>query len=45
LTPIEPEEIPSLDLFFIKKIKAIVRRETQQNGGIITKRKKMIYDA
>jgi len=34
----------SSDFFFNKIKKAIVRREVQQKGGVITKRKKMIYD-
>jgi hypothetical protein len=34
----------SSDLFFNKKKKAIVRREVQQKGGVITKKQKTIYD-
>lgn len=45
LTPIEPEEMSSLDFFFFsKKRKPIVRREIQQKGGTIVKSKKLIYD-
>jgi hypothetical protein len=44
MTPIEPEEMPSSDFFFNKKRKAIIRREVQQKGGVVTKRKRMVYD-
>jgi hypothetical protein len=44
LKPIEPEEMPSSDLFFNKKRKDIVQREIQKKGGVITKRKKVIFD-
>jgi hypothetical protein len=44
LTPIQPEEIPSSNLFFNKKRKAIIRREARQKEGVITKKHKMIYD-
>jgi hypothetical protein len=43
LTLIGPEEMPSSYFFFNKKRKDIVRREVQQKG-VITKRKKMVYD-
>jgi hypothetical protein len=33
LTPIEPEDMPSSDLFFNKKRKAIIRRESRQERG------------
>jgi hypothetical protein len=44
MTPIEPEEMPSSDFFFNKKRKSIVQREIQKKGGVITKRKRMIFD-
>jgi hypothetical protein len=44
LTPISPKEIPPSDLFFSKKRKAIVKRESHKNDGVITKRKRMVYD-
>jgi hypothetical protein len=44
LTPILPEEMPPLDLFFSKKRKAIVERESHQKDGLVTKRQRMVYD-
>jgi hypothetical protein len=44
LTPIEPEDMPSSNLFFNKKRKAIIRRESRQKEGVTTKNHKMIYD-
>jgi hypothetical protein len=44
LTPIELGEMPSSHFPFSKKRKAIVRREFQQKGGVITKRQRMVYD-
>jgi hypothetical protein len=43
LTPIEPEEMPPSDFFFRKKRKFIVHREVYKKGGIINKRKMMIF--
>jgi hypothetical protein len=44
LTPISPEEMPPSDFFFSKKRKAIVKRESHQKDGVITKRQRMVYD-
>jgi hypothetical protein len=44
LTPILPEEMPPSDLFFSKKRRAIVKRESHQKDGVITKRQGMVYD-
>jgi hypothetical protein len=44
LTPIEPKDMPSSDLFFNKKRKVIIQRESQQKEGGITKKKRKIYD-
>jgi hypothetical protein len=44
LTPISPEEMPPSDLFFSRKWKAIVKRESHQKDGVITKRQRMLYD-
>jgi hypothetical protein len=44
LTPIKPEDMPSSNLFFNKKRKAIIRRESRQKEGVTTKKHKMIYD-
>jgi hypothetical protein len=44
LTPILPEEMPPSSLFFNKKIKSIIRKESQHKEGAIIKRHKMIYD-
>jgi hypothetical protein len=44
LTPIPLEEIPPSNFFFSTKRRAIVRRESQQKEGIITKRQRMIFD-
>jgi hypothetical protein len=44
LTPISPEEMPPSYFFFSKKRKAIVKRESHQKYGVITKRQKMLYD-
>jgi hypothetical protein len=44
LTPISPEEMPPSDFFFSRKMKAIVKKESHQKDGVITKRKRMVYD-
>ena len=44
LTPIKPEDMPSSNLFFNKKRKAIIRRESRQKEGVTTKNHKMVYD-
>jgi hypothetical protein len=44
LTPISPKEMPPSDFFFSKKRKAIVKRESYHKDGVITKRKRMVYD-
>jgi hypothetical protein len=44
LTPILPKEMPPLEFFFGKKRRAIVKQETQQKDGVVTKRKRMLYD-
>jgi hypothetical protein len=44
LTPILPEEMPPSSFFFNKKQKSIVKRESQQKDGVVTKRKKLVYD-
>jgi hypothetical protein len=44
LTPILPEEMPPSDFFFSKKQRAIVKRESHQKDGVITKRQRMLYD-
>jgi hypothetical protein len=44
LSPILPEEMPPSDLFFSKKRKAIVKRESHQKDGVIIKRQRMVYD-
>jgi hypothetical protein len=44
LTAILPEEIPPSDFFFSKKQKPIVKRESHQKDGVITKRKILVYD-
>jgi hypothetical protein len=44
LTPILPEEMPPPDLFFSKKQKSIVKRESHQKNGVITKRQRLVYD-
>jgi intein-encoded DNA endonuclease-like protein len=36
--------MPPSDFFFSKKWRAIVKRETQQKDGVVTKRKRMLYD-
>jgi hypothetical protein len=36
--------MPPLDFFFSKKRKAIVKRESHQKDGVITKRQRMLYD-
>jgi hypothetical protein len=36
--------MPPSSFFFNKKIKSIIRRESQQKEGVITKRYKPIYD-
>jgi hypothetical protein len=43
LTLISLEEMPHLDLFFSKKSKAIVKRESRQKYGGIVKRQRMVY--
>jgi hypothetical protein len=37
-SPILPKEMPPSDLFFSKKQKAIVKRESHQKDGVIIKR-------
>jgi hypothetical protein len=44
LTPISPEEMPPSDLFFSKKQKSIVKRESHQKDGVITKIRRLVYD-
>ena len=44
LTPTFPEGMPPSDLFFSKKRKVIVKRESHQKDGVITKRKRSVYD-
>jgi hypothetical protein len=44
LTAISPEEMPPSDFFFSKKRMVIVKRETHQRDGVITKRQRMMYD-
>jgi hypothetical protein len=44
LTPIFPQKMPPLDLLFSKKQKAIVKRESHQKDGVITKRQRLVYD-
>jgi hypothetical protein len=44
LTPILPEEMPPSNFFFSKKGKSIVKRESHQKDGVITKRKRLVYD-
>jgi hypothetical protein len=44
LTPILPKEMPPSSLFFIKKQKAIVKKESQQKYGVVTKRQKIVDD-
>jgi hypothetical protein len=43
-TPIFLEEMPPSDFIFSKKRKAIVKRESHQKDGVITKRKRLVYD-
>jgi hypothetical protein len=44
LTPILPEEMPLSDFFFNKKQKAIVKGESHQKDGVVTKRQRLVYD-
>ena len=44
LTPISPEEMPPSSLFFNKKRKYIIRKETHQKGGVTTKKHIIVYD-
>jgi hypothetical protein len=44
LTPILPEEMPPSSLFFNKKRRAIVKRESQQKEGVVTKKNRLVYD-
>jgi hypothetical protein len=44
LTPILLEEMAPLEFFFSKKWKSIMKRESHQNDGVITKRKRLVYD-
>ena len=44
LNPISPEEMPPSNFFFSRKRKAIVKRESHQKDGVITKRQRMVYD-
>ena len=44
ITPIFPEEMPPSDLYFSKKWKAIMKRESHQKDGVITKRQRLVYD-
>jgi hypothetical protein len=44
LTPIFPEEMSPSSLFFIKKQKSIVKIESHQKDGVVTKRKRLVYD-
>ena len=41
LTPISPEEMPPSSFFFNKKRKAIVKRESHQKDGVVTKRQRL----
>jgi hypothetical protein len=36
--------MPPSDFFFSKKRKAIVKKESHQKDGLITKRMRMVYD-
>jgi hypothetical protein len=44
LTLISVEEVPPSDLFFSKKRRDIVKRETHQKDGATVKSKRMLYD-
>jgi len=44
LSPIFPEDMPPSDLFFSKKHKSIVKRESHQKYGAKIKRQRMVYD-
>jgi hypothetical protein len=44
LNSISIEEMPSSDLFFNKKRRAIVKREMHQKEGATVKRQRMLYD-
>jgi hypothetical protein len=44
LTPISLEEMPPSDFFFSRNWKAIVKRESHQKYGVITKKQRMVYD-
>jgi hypothetical protein len=44
LTPIKPRDMPSSNLFFNKKRKTIIQKESQKKGGVITKKQIMVYD-
>jgi hypothetical protein len=43
ITPISPKEIPPSDLFFSKKRKDIMKRESHQKDGVITKMQRLVY--
>jgi hypothetical protein len=36
--------MPPSNFFFSKKRKAIVKRESHQKDGVVTKRKRLVYD-
>jgi hypothetical protein len=42
ITPISPEEMPPSYFFFSRKRKAIVKKESHQKDGVITKRQRMV---
>jgi hypothetical protein len=44
LTPFSLKEMPPSDFFFSKKRKAIVKKESHQKDGVITKKQRMVYD-
>jgi ABC-type phosphate transport system auxiliary subunit len=44
LTPISVEEIPPSDIFFSKKRRVVVKRETHQREGATVKRHRVLYD-
>jgi hypothetical protein len=44
LTPILVEEIPPSEVFFTKKRRDVVKRETHQREGVTVKRHRVIYE-
>jgi hypothetical protein len=45
ITPISVEEIPPSDIFFSKKRRVVVKRETHQREGATVKRHRVLYDS